>query len=341
MLSLVLSLILLIVPVLGPSGGYPIPSNLPRLEAASRAIQWLHSQQMSDGSFGSVTLTADAVKDIALCGGDPDSQEWAKNGVSVYAALEARVKDYLSQSHEAGVIAKAILAVDAASGNVHDFAGYDLVSELQSCYDSGTGLYHPTSIFQDSLAILALSDAGEAVPDKAIQKLRMEERAGGCWGWGVGGTSCDTDTTALVVLALRSAGVNASDLSEVLKYLAEREHSDAGWGSWEAQVVSNSDSTALALLALASLGENPRNPRWGRVVNEVWLSPLIRLLRFQDADGSFRYTDEYPESRLMAVLDVIPALAAEYPGDGLLEHEVFFPGLAVAFVERTVCRLAN
>ncbi len=329
MLSFLFSLILLIMPVLGPAGDYPIRSDLPRLEAASRAIQWLHSQQTSDGSFGSVTLTADAVKDIALFGGAPDSQGWAKNGVSVYAALEARTKDYLSQNHEAGVIAKVVLAVDAAGGNVHDFAGYDLVSELQSCYDSGTGLYHPTSIFQDSLAILALSDVGQAVPDKAVRKLQMEERAGGCWGWGVGGTSCDTDTTALVVLALRSAGVNASDLSEVLKYLAEREHPDAGWGSWEAQTASNSDSTALALLALASLGENPRSPRWGRVVNGEWQSPLIRLLRFQDADGSFRYTDEYPESRLMAVLDVVPALAAEYPGDGLLEHEVFLPMLVL------------
>ncbi len=325
MLSFLLSLILLTLPILGPAGTYPIPSNLPRLEAASRAVRWLRSHQLPDGSFGSVTPTADAVRDIALSGDDPGSPEWTKGGVSAYAALATLTKDYLSQDHEAGVIAKVALAVDAAGGNVHDFAGVDLVAEIRKCYDESAGLYHPTSLFHDSLAIFALSELGGGVPDKAVQKLRSEEHTDGCWGWAVGGSSCDTDTTALAVLALRSAGVDASELTEVMKYLAEHEHSDAGWGSWEAQTASNSNSTALVLLALAELGENPRGPRWGRVVNGEWISPLIRLLRFQDSDGSFRYTDEYPESRLMAVLDVIPALVVGYPGDGFLEHRSFFP----------------
>ncbi len=329
MLSFFLGLMMLIAPIAGPAGSYPIPSNLPRLQAALKAVQWLHTQQASDGGFGYVTLTADAVRDIALSGGAPDSPEWARNGTTALGALENQTKAYLAHDHEAGVMAKIVLAVDAAGADPHSFAGHDMVAELQNCYDATTGLYHPTSIFQDSLAILALSGVGVGVPDKAVQRLRQEEHAGGCWGWGVGGSSCDTDSTAMAVLALRSAGVDAAELVGALKYLAEREHADAGWGSWAAQTASNSDSTALALLALASLGENPRSPRWGRVVSGEWVSPLLRLLRFQDADGSFRYTDEYPESRLMATLDVIPALLAEYPGDGPLGHETFLP-LALA-----------
>jgi len=305
--------------------GTPIRSNLPRLEAASRALRWLHTQQSPDGGFGYVTSTADAVRDIAIAGESPDSPMWARSGTTAYRALENQTKAYLAQSHEAGVIAKIVRAVDAAGGDAHDFAGYDLLAELRKCYDESTGLYHPTSVFQDSLVILALSGGGEPVPGKALQRLRQEEHAAGCWGWAIGGTSCDTDTTALAVLALRSAGVNEPDLVEAAKYLARREHADAGWGSWEAQTISNSNSTALALLALASLDENPRSPRWGRVVDGEWDSPLIRLLRFQDADGSFRYTDEYPESRLMAALDVIPALVADYPGDGILERKSFLP----------------
>ncbi len=296
--------------------GSPRVDRLSRKRSAARAVAWLRTQQQSDGSFGSLTLTAEMVEAISDTGEDVRSREWTPDGVSLYQALEDQTGKYMEGGkRDAGVIARILLGVIAAGGNPRRFAGYDLVKALKLTYNSDSALYHETNMFRNSLAMLALARAGESVPERAVSRTFVEKRSRGCWGWQIGGKACDTDTTAVTMLALAANGVKRDRMEDVLQFLWRKEHRDAGWGSWDDQTVSNVDSTALVLLALKAFGENPRGERWSRRTFIRRTNPLKRLLEFQHKDGSFWYLDDQEGGKLLATCDALLAVAQSYPGD--------------------------
>lgn len=287
-----------------------------RMRSAARAAEWLRSQQQKDGSFGALTLTAEMVEAISSAGQDVRSPRWTPGSTSLYGALENQTLEYLkSGKRDAGVIAKIVIGVISAGGNPRNFAGYDLVQELKSTYNPDDGLYHETNLFRDSFALLALAESGEKAPKQAVDRVFREKRDRGCWGWQIGGKGCDTDTTAVTLLALAANGVPRNRVEDVFRFLRRREHRDAGWGSWDSQTESNTNSTAWALLALKAYGENPRADKWAKR-RLLWkTNPLERLLKFQHQDGSFWYLDDQEGGRVLATCEALLAVTQDYPGD--------------------------
>ena len=92
----------------------------PRAESAiDRAIEWLQGQQKDDGSFGNAESTAQVMIALGCLGKDPQGDEFAKGGKTLYDGLMVFRKDQ-GFSHEAGdeidlmATEQSLLALDAA-----------------------------------------------------------------------------------------------------------------------------------------------------------------------------------------------------------------------------------
>ncbi len=302
------------------------PASL-RHRSWQRAAAWLHAQQQPDGSLGYVGVTAAVAYDIALAGEDPAGPTWSMNGHSLLAALETATPAYVD-SGDAGQIGRVLLAVAAAGADPRHFAGRDLVALLQATYQPATGLYNRYNNFRNALALEALAVAGRPVPGAAVTALLAQQQVNGGWGWQVGGSGVDVDSTGLIMEALAGAGVPGTHpaMQKAIAFLHSQQKADGGWGTMYS-AASNSNSTALALRGLIACGVDPEAASWRQEVADTEVTPVERLLRFQETDGAYRYSDALAGSRLMAAADVLPALSASYPGDvALLEH-LYFPVL--------------
>ncbi len=297
---------------------------------AQDALTWLRGQQKPDGTFGSALTTADAVAVIALAGEDPASPRWT-TGKSALAALADQTPE-LVNSGDAGAIAKALRAVALAGRNSRSFAGYDLVAELNKVYDPATGRYHSGNNFRQALAIEALALAGEPVPALAIATLLGDQHSDGGWGWPVGGTQSDVDTTGLALEALSLVGITRGEphVQRAIAYLQAVQKAEGGWAMREGKTyLVNANSTALALRGLLAMGVNPRRaPYTRRNGDGTWRDALGALLAFQEPSGAFRWTAQYPGTRFLSTFDAIPALVRPWPENSVLSHRAFVATLA-------------
>jgi prenyltransferase beta subunit len=294
--------------------GRPLPLR-GRGFAVQRALDWLHTQQRSDGSFGGGTVTADAVRALALAGENPHGPTWTVNGRSAVDALEQAVITLPALTNDAGVLGKVLRAVAVAPADAHDFGGLDLVTRMQELYDPATGWYHSGNGFRHSLALEGLAAVGESATLTATQVLLAEQRPDGGWGWPIGGDTSDNDTTGRVMTALVKSGFppDLPDFADARQYLEAQQMDDGGWGSLQDNP-TNSNSTALAIEGLLAVEEDPRRGNFARLSAQgALITPLDVLLGFQQGDGAFMYTTAQPESRLLAVLDTLPVLLADYP----------------------------
>lgn len=309
--SLLLALLLVMagaLPVAGDTG--PVP----------RAIAWLHTQQLPDGSFGarmaggryapSVSATADVVYVLAVHGEDPGSPAWSQNGTSLLDALARLAPDYtVADAGQAGKVARAVAA---AGRNPRSFAGLDLIQRIQAAYDPRTGRYHPASLFRHTLAIEGLWWAGEKVPEAALRALWEAQLDDGGWSWSFDGTKSDVDTTGLVmqVLAGRIGARDEPALAQAAVYLCRQQQSTGGWGVGNVAGPANANSTALAIAGLRAAGYDLRTSAFRRGGR----SALDALYAFQEPGGAFVYIQQpgKEESRLMATTDVLTALAQRF-----------------------------
>jgi len=291
-----------------------------------RALAWLRTQQQADGGFGSGSTTADAVYAIAVAGQNPASESWSTNGISALDALANIASVYAR--NDAGQVGKVLRAVIAAHADPTDFGGVDLIATLQGLYDTNTGWYHSGSLFRHALAVEGLAMAGVGVPNAAIEAILSEQKPTGGWGWPIGGTSEDVDTTGRVLTTLRVAGLpitHTAFLSATTR-LTALQGADGGWPAYPGATFSNANSTALAIHGLLAAGINPQAAPFVSSSH----SPLAALLSFQEGSGAFAYSRDWSESRLLATLDAIPVLAAFFPDDPVLNEQRFLPLLVQA-----------
>jgi len=284
--------------------------------AVRRALEWLHTRQLADGSFGNGTVTADAVRALALAGEDPHGHTWTVDGTSVPEALEQLVVTLPVLSNDAGMLGKVLRAVAAARADPYGFGGIDLVARERELYDPTTGWYHSGSGFKQALAMEGLLAVGESVPVTATQVLLAEQRSDGGWGWPIGGDRSDNDTTGRVMSALVKSGLSPDlpDFTAALQYLEAQQLADAGWGGFLVDSPTNSNSIALVIEGLLAVEEDPRRGNFAQLSAQgALITPLDALLGFQEREGAFVYTASQPESRLLAVLDTLPVLVADYP----------------------------
>ena len=298
--ALVLVVVLVVALVAGCA-----PKTTPASAAATRALDWLRSQQQEDGSlnigFGHPAgVTCDAVLAIVASGGDPS--HWRK------AAEKPSLIDYLATTAgeyavDAATTGKLIVTIAAAKQDPKTFGGKNWLTLLQT-FAQVPGTFDAGAVGQ-AWAILALKAAGESVPPEAVAVLKGYQLESGAWNSAFGP---DTDTVAVVLQALVAGGETASSESvqKALAFFETQQNEDGGFpaikpSEWGTD--TNANSTANVLMALTAVGQNPSAGKWKKASGD----PITALLKLQTADGKIEFQPGVG-SPVMATVQAIPAL---------------------------------
>lgn len=286
----------------------PASAFTPQSSAASHALEWLHTLQSADGTVaGSASRTEDTVFGLVANGQAVTS--FATAGKTPVDSLRTHIAD---EEKTAGNIGGLIMAVSAAGLAPTEFAGRNLLQDLACTYDPSTGAYN-SQLFNDALAVLALP-AGSA-PAKAIAFLRDRQLSDGGWEFGAGWGS-DTNTTAIVVLALSSAnGMTTVVKERALAYFHLHQKPSGGFEystPFTAPGDSDPNSDAAVIQALLAVGEDPTGTAW----TIAGKNAVTDLLTFQFDNGGLGFSR--PESSQTAAPDplsttqALVALASKY-----------------------------
>lgn len=266
--------------------GRPYPYFSPAV-AERETVAWVAAQQQPDGSFAGFNpgATIDAVLALAAAGHDPAGYQSGEGNTPLdYLATVAA--DYVENG--AAATGKLLAGVVTAGGDPRDFAGLDLVAELEALYDEDSGAYGGGGVFDQAWAIIGLRAAYRPVPDAAVAHLVGLRITGS--GWGFSADSADVDSTAIALQALAAVGVPRSydDVVAGFAYLEAAQNPDAGWG-YATGVPTSASSTGIAIQALVAYGEDPDALEWAKLPGEnvILRTPLDTLLAMQTTDGGF------------------------------------------------------
>ena len=282
-------------------------------DPVQRAIAWLHTQQLPNGSFGGASITADVVYVLALAGENPDGLAWTPpGGQSALKALAVIAPDYVfSGAGQAGRVARAVAL---AGGNPRAFGGLDLIDIIQRAYDPTTGRYHSdfrsNLLYNHTLAVEGLKRSGVPVPTAALDALLRAQLPDGGWFWSFDGEKSEVDATGRVMqLMAGQMGVRCvPGYSRAANYLAIAQLATGGWGEYALpdSTLANANSTGLAVAGLKAAAFDPDAPPF----QKSGLGAQASLLTFQEASGAFVYIRQsgLEEVRLMATVDALNAL---------------------------------
>jgi len=278
----------------------PISAFTPQSAAATHAIAWLHTLQSADGTVaGSASRTEDTV--FGLVANGQAVTNLATAGKTTIDSLRSHIAD---EEKTAGNIGGLIMAVSAAGLTPTDFAGRNLLQDLACTYDPSTGAYN-AQLFNDALAVLSLP-AGSA-PAKAVAFLRDRQQSDGGWEfsptWG-----SDTNTTAIVVLALTSAnGMTTVVKERALAYFRLHQKASGGFEystPFAPPGDSDPNSDAAVIQALLATGEDPAGTTW----SVAGKNAISDLLTFQFENGGLGFSR--PGSSATAAPDALSTTQA-------------------------------
>src|SRR5688500_945726 len=315
LLATVLATSVTILPGTGSMAQEATPGALSESTAMSpveAASTWLREQQDASGGFPGFSGEPDpgATTDAAMAlyaaqRGDPAAAA-ALDAALVYLERDENGASYA----ETGPGQAAKLAMAAVSGgrDPRDFAGMDLVAAmtapLATPVPDGIGGIYGDDLYDHALVLIALTAAGEAIPDAALEPFRAAQGEDG--GWAFDGSTApgaaDSNTTALVIQALVASGHGDDPMVDhALAFLSTLLAPDGGFAYGLADpLVADANSTALVLQALIAAGEDPASREWGN-------APLA-LARFQTPSGGLRYIAADEEPNLLATVQAIPAM---------------------------------
>jgi len=274
------------------------------------ALDWLRTQQQADGGFSNGFVpgsdpgaTADAV--LAITSAGQDAAQWTIGGNTPLDALKVAVE--AGAVTGAGGFAKVALAAQAAGLDVRSFGGIDLTTAILADHNAGAGLFGGGP-YDTALAMQALRVSGTALPDGVIDGLLATRLPDGAYAFNGDRTpgAGDSNTTAMVVLALTGAG-ETDAAAPSLEYFRSAQNADGGWTYQKPSAfgeATDANSTALVMQALAAAGEDLA----------AWNDPASALLGLQQTSGAFAFNAATPGDNLLATVQAIPALAS--PGDG-------------------------
>jgi hypothetical protein len=210
-------------------------------------------------------------------------------------ALAAVAPDY---ARTAGGAGKVAMAAAAAGGDARRLGGVDYVARIRARYASGR---YGATAFDQALAILGLSASRQAVPRAAVRATLVGRGAGG-WSFDLSRGGRDSvDATALVIEALRSAGVPRREpaLGAAAAWILAQRNREGGLASAGGGRPTEANSTAGAVRALRALGRRPP------------AATLAALRSLQERDGGVRFTVASAGSRLLASTDATVAFAGK------------------------------
>jgi hypothetical protein len=284
----------------------------PQTEAANKALSYVRTLQNADGGFpsfgteASAGETIDAVLAFVAAGTDPATVK--KDGKSPLDYLESETDSYITTP---GHLAKLVLGLAAAGEDPRDFAGHDLVADMNAAFDGASHSYGDGPL-DHALFMLAREKLDLSPASGSASHLESKQLDDGCWEFS-DGVGCDTNTTALAIEALLAAGGDPSDsaIEDALDYLDDAQNDDGGWpydplSSWGTD--SDANSTAFVIQALVAAGEKVSD--W----DKGGTTPLEALIAFQLDSGAFEWQPGFGENPL-ATYQAVPALLLEpYPG---------------------------
>ena len=279
-------------------------------EPVETGLEYLATQQQADGGFtngfsegSDLGTTCDVILAIAADG--QDASTWkSDDGKSPLDYLYAQVAG--GTVNTPGLQAKVVLAMLASGQDPGAIAGSDLIAALNAAYNADLHGYGET-IFDHALAMLALSNAGQAVPEQAAQYLLDNQRDDGAWAlFGGAEAASDTNTTALAVQALLATG-HRDGIGEALAYFHQVQNDDGGFpyqNPSDYGTDTDANSTAVVLQALLAAGEPLSD--W----SPKGKSPLDALNALYDSkSGAFLWQAAVPGPNVLATAQAIPALA--------------------------------
>lgn len=271
-----------------------------RASSVTRAADWLEAQQRPSGGFGVDTgheagaeMTSWAMLGLAAAGRNP--HDVAKGGKSPIDFL----RSHIGEVHDAGDLARTILALEAAGANPRDFAGENLVTRLLSLRrQSGSYQGWPAT---SAYAVLALraADAEDAAP-RTVEWLRKVQGRDGGWGNEPGQEGTAEITGA--VLQVLSPGSKAAD--RALAYLRNEKRPNGGFAPGRT-LTANTQATSWVVEGLLATGKDPAGFGPGR-------SSFTYLRELQAEDGYFLQAPGTDVSRVWVTADVLISLSGHY-----------------------------
>ncbi len=265
-----------------------------------QAVEYIRTQQQSDGSFVGLgaSSTADAV--YALHAAGENVAEITKDGNS---ALDYIRSQQQAAATDPGLAAKFLIAL-LVSGE----SSPELLQIVEQSYDETTGQYGG-DVATHAYALIALPASGQELKTEVVDALKRLQLDDGGWSYdGTAETGSDTNTTALAVQALAAAGGQADAISKAVDYYRTQQNDDGGFPYSQASEFgtdSDANSTAVSIQALVAAGETLDD--WAH----NGATPLQRLAAFQNDSGAFRYNDTQPEDNPYATYQAVFALAQE------------------------------
>jgi hypothetical protein len=248
--------------------------------AVATVLSFVQGRAQPDGGYaepaGSSTVGLTATAVLALRAAD--------------APAPAAARAYL-QAHEQGLTATEIelsVLAESVSGGVSS----GLLDSLHAL-ERPSGAIGP-AVNSTVWGILALRQAGEAVPPQTVRFVTRAQTKGGGFAWAVG-LPPDTDDTAAAVQALVASGVRGATITRALAYIRTRGRPDGGF-ELQRGTGSNVQSTSWAIQAFVAAGVKPPG------------SAFRFLQRMQRPDGSLRFSPRYATTPLWVSGQALPAL---------------------------------
>ena len=229
----------------------------------TKAINFLYSQQKTDGSFGDDLYTDWIALSLASNSNNADQKNKLINYTTGEKFSGNSVTDY--ERHAMALMALGI--------NPYDTNGTNYIKKITDSFD-GKQFGDTSKDNDDIFALIVLQNTGFTQNDKMLSSdisfILKKQASDGSWD-----NSVDLTGASIEALSAFQSDKNVKDsLVKAESYLKKNQKTDGGFG--------NVSSTAWAIEGILALGEKPTD--WKTGDN----TPLNYLASNQDADGGIK-----------------------------------------------------
>ncbi|HVS29791.1 MAG TPA: prenyltransferase/squalene oxidase repeat-containing protein [Solirubrobacteraceae bacterium] len=279
--------------------------------SAHRSIGYLDRAQNTDGGFGGSPgeastglYTGWVALGLEAAGRNPgDVRHGGPSAIDFIRSDADSIKD-------TGAIERTILVLAGAGVSPNDFAGHDLVADLQA-HQQPDGSYDG-QVNLTAFAILALRGAGEGRSASDVRTaaawLASQQGDDGGFNFATKGGGSGIDETGSALEALAAGGRRGSATSaRAVRFVAAHQNADGGFPLRPGDA-SNAQSTAWAIQGLIAAGRKPERVRHGG------RNPIAYLRSVSARDGSVHYSRSSNQTPVWVTGQALTALArAPFP----------------------------
>ena len=293
----VLVALFLTLTLIAPQTAHADTTDAESITSASKWIADTWKDPKGNKQFFAAGTTADGVIALSAANQYPDTVR------AMLVDLKKRGPAY-SNAYPAG-LAKMIMTADMAGQNPRTFFGCnrDLVAELKAMVANGPD--KSKEYWGPYLIAIALTRAGEQVPDWVIQDIEKNQKDGGFGYTENDGTFiADPDYTAIGISAMDQVSKNPKNAKDKAKALANiqkakawsadarNQKTDAASNSYYWETYSSANSTGMLASSLSEVGVEVQSP--------------VRYLKSQQkTDGGWAASHNGKKSDVMATTQAV------------------------------------